>query len=407
VVKPAKNRPKTGQNGHISNINCQSMIRNSYFSYQKIYKAYLDCRENKRSTINALNFEWEQERNLFELQEELQNKTYEPGRSICFVVTDPSPREIFAATLKDRVVHHVLVNELEEAGERAFIHDSYSCRENKGTHKAVERLQDFMRKVTDNYNKKAYYLQLDISGFFMNIDRNILKTILKKFILKQKRSYQWKKNVFWLGNKVISHDPTDNYITKGNKELFDLIPPRKSLFEAGSDKGLPIGNYSSQFFANLYLNQLDHFVKRTLKRSYYLRYVDDFIILVKNKGKLKSLIKKINKFLKNTLNLKLNTAKTKLNRLKQGVDFLGYFIKPHYVLVRKRVVNTLKKKLDEFNQKKEINSKRALATINSYFGHFKHADSFNLRKDIYKSHLGKIKNYFDPKDNYSALQLKC
>ncbi|MEF8847402.1 MAG: RNA-directed DNA polymerase [Candidatus Paceibacterota bacterium] len=376
------------------------------FSYQKIYKAYLDCRQNKRSTVNALNFEWKQERNLFELKEELQNKTYEPGRSICFVVTDPSPREIFAATFKDRVVHHVLVNELEEAGERAFIHDSYSCREGKGTHKAVERLQKFMRKVTDNYNQKAYYLQLDISGFFMNIDRNILKAILKKLILKQQKPYQWKKNVFWLGQKVISYDPTDNYITKGNKELFDLIPPRKSLFESGPDKGLPIGNYSSQFFANLYLNQLDQFVKRELKRSYYLRYVDDFIILGKNKERLKSLIKKINNFLKSTLNLRLNSSKTKLKGLKQGVDFLGYFVKPHCILVRERVVNTLKKKLRDFNQKKEIDPKQVLATINSYFGHFKHADSLNLRKDICENHLKELKNLLEPEENYSALQLK-
>src|SRR6056297_616071 len=188
------------------------------FTYNKIYKAYLDCRENKRNTVNALNFEWDLEQNLFELQKELQNKTYQPGRSICFVVTEPSPREIFAATFKDRVIHHVLVNELEEVGERSFIYDSYACRKNKGTHKAIERLQDFIRKATNNYNKKAYYLQLDISGFFMNIDHNILKTILKKLVLKQEKSYQWKKDILWLSKRNINHDPTENYIKKSKKE---------------------------------------------------------------------------------------------------------------------------------------------------------------------------------------------
>ena len=377
------------------------------FSYKKIYKAYLDCRQNKRSTVNALKFEYDLEQNLFELQQELQNKTYQPGRSICFVITDPSPREIFAADFKDRVVHHVLVNELEEAGERAFIHDSYSCRQGKGTHKAIERLQSFIKKVTDNYQQQAYYLQLDISGFFMSIDRNILKTILKKFILKQQKSYRWKKDLYWLGKQVITHDPTTNYIKKSSPELFDLIPDRKSLFESGPNQGLPIGNYSSQFFANLYLNQLDHFVKRKLKCNYYLRYVDDFVILGKNKEELKSLIKKTNNFLKDTLNLELNNTKTKLKRLNKGIDFLGYLVKPHYVLVRKRVVKTLKKKLHEFNRKEEVDYEQALAVVNSYLGHFKHADSYNLRKNISESHLKSLKESLKPKENYSALELKC
>ncbi len=377
------------------------------FTYNKIYKAYLDCRENKRNTVNALNFEWDLERNLFQLQEELQNKTYKPGRSICFVVTEPSPREIFAATFKDRVIHHVLVNELEEVGERSFIYDSYACRKNKGTHKAIERLQDFIRKATNNYNKKAYYLQLDISGFFMNIDHNILKTILKKLILKQEKPYQWKKDILWLSKRNINHDPTENYIKKSKKEKFDLIPARKSLFSASPNKGLPIGNYSSQFFGNLYLNQLDHFIKRVLKQTYYLRYVDDFVIINKSKVKLQNLIEKINEFLKNVLGLKLNSTKTKLKNTKDGIDFLGYFIKPRYTLIRKRVVNALKKKLYELNQKKEIDPERVLTTINSYFDHFKYGDSYNLRKDICENHLGKFKKYFKFKDNYSVLQLKC
>lgn len=376
------------------------------FSYQKTYKAYLDCRENKRNTVNALNFEWDLEENLFQLQEGLKNKTYKPGRSICFVVTEPSPREIFAATFKDRVVHHILVNELEKIGEKAFIYDSYACRKNKGTHKAVERLQDFIRKATNNYNKKAYYLQLDISGFFMNINHNILYTILKKLILKQEKPHKWKKDVLWLGKKLIYHKPTENYYRKSKKEKFDLIPDRKSLFNTGDNKGLPIGNYSSQFFGNLYLNQLDQFIKRELKQTYYLRYVDDFVIINKNKEILQKLIKKVNYFLKNILDLKLNKVKTKLKNIKQGIDFLGYITKPNYVLVRKRVVNTLKKKLYEFNQKKKTDPEQILAIVNSYFGHFKHGDSYNLRKDICENNLEELREFLKLKENYSALQLK-
>lgn len=380
------------------------------FTFKKLHQAYLDCRENKRGTASALVFEWDLERKLFKLQEELQSKKYNPGCAICFVVTEPSPREIFAAGFRDRIVHHILVNELELIGERVFIYDSYSCRERKGTHKAVERLRYFIRKITSNNSREAYYLQLDISGFFMNINQNILYAILKKLILKQQKSYQWKKDILWLSKKLIFHKPTDNYIIKGNPDLFELIPPRKSLFKSPENRGLPIGNYSSQFFANLYLNQLDQFVKRELKENYYLRYVDDFLILGSKKEELESLISKINTFLKGNLDLELNFSKTKLKNINEGIDFLGYIIKPHYVLVRKRVVNTLKRKLYSVNSANALHNlsppENILAMINSYYGHFKHADSFRLRKDVYENHLGEIKSIFKPRADYSALELK-
>jgi len=379
------------------------------FTFEKPYQAYLDCRKDKRGTTNALKFEWNLERNLFKLQEELQSKSYEPGRSICFVVTNPSPREIFAAGFRDRIVHHLLINELELIGERIFIYDSYSCRKGKGTHRAVKRIRAFIRKLTDNYNKEAYYLQLDVSGFFMNINHNILYAILKKLIFKQQKSYQWKEDVLWLGKKLIFSQPTDNYIIKGNPNLFKLIPPRKSLFASGPDKGLPIGNYSSQFFANLYLNQLDQFVKRELKENYYLRYVDDFLILGREKKKLVSLIDKIDTFLNDNLNLELNSSKTKLKNINQGIDFLGYIIKPHYVLARKRVVNALRNKLYNANSVDESCKLDifgdVLSTINSYYGHFRHADSFHLRKSIYENYFRRLKNIFKPKSNYSSLEL--
>ena len=149
------------------------------FTFEKLYRAYLDCRKTKRKTINALKFEMNLERNLFQLQKELQNKTYRPGRSICFAVTNPCPREIFAAGFKDRVIHHLLVREVEEIGEKSFIFDTFSCRKNKGTHSAVERLKYFIRKTTKNYRREAFYLKLDISGFFMAISHDILYDIFE------------------------------------------------------------------------------------------------------------------------------------------------------------------------------------------------------------------------------------
>lgn len=248
------------------------------FTFKKLYIAYLDCRQTKRNAESALEFEFELERNLYKLLAELKEKKYVPGQSICFVVREPKPREVFAAGFRDRVVHHLLVNELQPAGERVFIHDSYACRPEKGTHRAVVRLRDFIKKGLRR-GRDLHFLQLDIDGFFMNINKIALMGIIKNLVHKQKRSDDWKNDVLWLAKTIVGHDPTKDYRLNSPPEYFRLIPDRKSLFKQPSGKGLPIGNYTSQFFANLYMNELDQFIKRKLKCRYYVRYVDDFILL--------------------------------------------------------------------------------------------------------------------------------
>ena len=322
---------------------------NEIFNFQKLFRAYLDCRENKRKTINALKFEWDFERNLFSLLRELKQKTYKPGQSICFAVDKPTLREIFAATFRDRVVHHLLILELLKLGERIFIYDSYACRKGKGTHKAVKRLKSFIHQITRNSTQGGYYLHLDISGFFMSIDQNILYSILERLVLRQKRSETWKQDLLWLAKTIIFSKPTSNFRTKGNLSLLASIPAKKSLFHVKIDQGLPIGNYSSQFFANLYLNELDQFIKRKLKCLYYVRYVDDLILLSKDKEELKRWREEVKTFLEKNLNMEINERKTKIQSLKNGVDFLGYLIKPKCTLVRKDVVKRLKGKLGAFN----------------------------------------------------------
>jgi hypothetical protein len=376
---------------------------NEAFTFKKLYQAYLDCRKTKRKTINALKFEFNLERNLFLLQKELESKKYKPGKSICFVVKEPSPREIFAASFRDRIVHHILIREVEKIGENNFVFDTFSCRKNKGTLFAVERVNIFIKKISENYKKEAFYLQLDISGFFMAIDRSILYLLFEKLVSKQNKSYQYKKDILWLAKTIIFHKPTDNYIIKGSPSLFDIIPSRKSLFNSPKGKGLPIGNYSSQFFANLYLNELDQFIKRELKCKYYVRYVDDFVLFDQNKINLENFENQINIFLQNNLDLKLNLNKTKLQPINKGIDFLGYFIKTDYMLVRKKVIARFKNKL--YNVR-EVSIEKTLATINSYYGHFKHACSFNLRKDIYENHLKEMRRNFLAKPNYSSLQIR-
>jgi RNA-directed DNA polymerase len=383
---------------------------NEIFNLEKLYSAYLDCRKRKRKTINALKFEWDLERNLFLLLNELKLKKYKPGRSICFVVEKPTPREIFASNFKDRVVHHLLVREIEEIGEKTFIFNAFSCRKGKGTHKAIKKLREGIRKASKNYTREIYYMQIDIAGFFMSIDHNILCSILEKLIRKEKKSFQWKSDILWLAKTIIFHKPIDNYVIKGIPSLFSLIPPRKSLFRSGKFKGLPIGNYSSQFFANLYLNELDQFVKRNLKCKYYFRYVDDVVLLENNKENLKHYRDRIDIFSQKELDLRLNKKKTKIQLVRKGIDFLGYIVRLDYVLVRKRVVGNLIVKLKRATKNPFIICEdfllEFLAMVNSYFGHFRHANSFNLRKNIYKNRFGKLKEKFLPETDYNYLRLR-
>ena len=166
-------------NGNINNNNKNNnnyvrCVREHEFTFQELYKAHKDCRKRKRNTINALKFEVDLESSLEELLISLNNKTYKPTRSVCFSITDPKPREVFAADFKDRVIHHLLYNHLNPIYEKIFIYDSFACRKDKGTLRAVQRLQSFTRKITNNSKDKVCYLQLDIHNFFMSIDKEIL-----------------------------------------------------------------------------------------------------------------------------------------------------------------------------------------------------------------------------------------
>jgi len=395
------------------------------FTEEKLFRAYFDCRKTKKNTANALKFEMKREKNLFKLLDELRNRKYKISRHICFIVKEPSPREIFAADFRDRVVHHLLYNEIFWLFEKDFIENSFANRIDKGTHKGAKKLRDYFRKAGEG----TYYLKLDIKSFFCSINKDILYKIVSEKVEASGTFDYWKEEILWLCKKIIYHDPTQNYIFKGNEKLRELIPKEKSLFYSGGN-GLPIGNLTSQFFANVYLDQLDQFVY-SLGYEYYVRYVDDFIIL--GDKMIISGLSNIKGFLEDNLNLKISDKKTKFQLVSKGIDFLGYYVKPDYVLVRRRVVTSLKEKLlkdcgigapivrvgplrgptltargiasvDKCGNMDAESLELILAMINSYYGHFKHAFSFNLRKDIYEKHLGELWKNFEPNDDYFSLK---
>ncbi|HPJ96691.1 MAG TPA: reverse transcriptase/maturase family protein [Syntrophales bacterium] len=310
------------------------------FSFANIYRCYLACRRNKRNTVNALRFEINAEENILRLERELRSRTYHPARSILFASRKPKLREIFAADFRDRVVHHVLVDHLERIYEPVFIHDSYACRKNKGTHAAVIRQQNFLQKISKNGKARAFYLQLDIKDFFTSIDKNVLFCLMKKKISGP--------DMLWLTEKILFHDPTKSFILRDSENIVNMVPANKSLFGKQNLKGLPIGNLTSQFFANVYLNELDQFVKHVLKARYYIRYVDDFVLLSEDEETLRVWWQEIEAFLAEKLLLRLHPKRRKLLPISNGIDFLGYIIRRDYILVRRRVVNNLKTCLRRF-----------------------------------------------------------
>lgn len=308
------------------------------FAPESVYTAYRECRRRKRGTVNAMRFEANLEENVLSLSRDLRNGVYRPGRSVVFLLDKPKRREIFAADFRDRVVHHLLVREVEPLWERRFIHDSYACRKGKGTHAGVKRVRQFTRKATANGTRQAFYLQLDIRGYFINIDRPILFDRLIQPVRDP--------SVMDLAAAIVYHEPTLDCVFRDcRREDCLALPAHKTLFRARPLCGLPIGNLTSQFFANVYLDALDQFVKHELRCRFYTRYCDDFVLLHERIDQLREWERLIERFLQEALHLELNPRR-RLQRISNGIDFLGYIIRPHYLLVRRRTVNALKRRLE-------------------------------------------------------------
>ena len=348
---------------------------------ENLFELYFQCRKNKRYSFGALTFEVDFENNLMQLYRELQTKTWHPGSCNCFIVDKPVKREIFAAPFKDRIVHHILISELEPCFEKYFIHDSYACRKGKGTHMAIKRLFHFINSQTCNNSQEAWILKMDIKGFFMNIERKKLYEKLELFIetkyrlsllekletdKNKKFKGQWifdlkeieEKLSFvkYLTREIVFNDPTCSVNYKSPKRAWEGLPKDKSLFTTKTGYGLPIGNLTSQVFANFYLTEFDQ-------------------------------------FLKEELGLTLHPKKIYLQPAKIGVPFLGAYIKPNYIMAGKRVLKNFMQKARGYEKlaqnhkpsKEELNEIQA--SINSYLGIMRHYKSWRFRVKVLKEYF--------------------
>lgn len=347
-------------------------------SFHEVVEAYFQCRRTKRKTIHSIDFEFHLEKNLYQLYLDLIGNNYVIGPSIAFVVNQPKVREIWAATFRDRIVHHIIYNRLAPRFYPTFIRNSFACIPGRGVLDGSNRLHAGMRSISNNWKKTCYYLQGDIRNFFVSIDKNILFDLLKKKIKEV-----W---LLELTEQVLYHDPKVGCILKSSPEAFARVPRHKSLWCIESHRGLPIGNLTSQFFANVYLNELDQFVKHKLHAKYYYRYVDDWVILDEDSRKLNRMFNEISAFAKDKLNMEVHPFKKRIAPFYQGIDFIGFVHKPFYRGIRKRTSQKMLSLVHLWKQNPDGLSEELLIklrdSLNSYFGVCRWATTYGLRKKI-------------------------
>lgn len=391
-----------------------------------IFQAYFDARKHKRNTNSQLAFEMNCEHELLELYEEIRQRTYVPSRAVCFLVHHPVKREIFASQFRDRVVHHLLFNYLSPIFETRLIYDCYSCRKDKGTSFGINRFEHHIRSCSDNYRKQAWILKLDIKGYFMSINRHKLYVLVEKTLKKYWKSRsddgrRWgermdKDTILYLLNQIIYRDPAKTCEVRGDLTGWDDLPPSKSLLKSAPGVGLPIGDLTSQLFSNVYLHELDLFVKQTLRCKHYGRYVDDFFIVHESKAFLRDQIAVIRDFLEDKLDLTLHPKKVYLQECQKGALFLGGVIKPYRRYVANRSMNSFAKALNEISldmknrqsgTKKSINKvwlEQQRSVLNSYLGYF---SGYKSRKLVFKRMIDSpILDYFNFPSDCSRVIMK-
>lgn len=316
---------------------------------KNVVKAYKKARKCKRYRPTVLKFETDRELNLIRVIADLRNVTYHAGTYFVFKVFEPKERLIMALPFYDRVIQHAIVNIIEPIFEKRFVFHSYACRKDKGAHAASDTLSRWLYNLQIKQGKKIYAIKADIHHYFQSIDHEVLKQEVRRYI-------------------------SDKAVLK----LLDHIIDHNGIYPDGV--GIPVGNLTSQLFANVYLNILDHYIKHNLHVHYYIRYMDDFIILGEDPAELKELLQQIDAFIEERLHLHLN-PKTTIIAAKNGVDFVGYRHFPAFRILRKGATRRIKKLLHAF-ETGEVDEELFDRSIESRIGHAKHADTFNLCAEL-------------------------
>jgi hypothetical protein len=334
------------------------------YDWDNLLLAWKKARKGKRGLAPAAHFEFNAAENLLIIQQELAEKSYTPGAYVSFTIHEPKRRLISAAPFGDRVVHHALCNVIEPLFERRFIHDSYANRKNKGTHQAIDRAQQFAQR-------HRYVLQCDVQQFFPAIDHALLLQTIGRVIVDP--------DLLWLCAQILQSG------VGVLSEAYDMVYfPGDDLFAIHRPRGLPIGNLTSQFWANVYLDQLDHFVKRELKCAAYLRYVDDALLFADDKATLWRWRAAIIDYLAG-LRLTLHEGRCQATPVTQGIPFLGLVIYPHHRKLKRRkgiaFLRRLRRQQQEL-QAGRLPISKMTASVQGWANHVRYANSYGLRRKV-------------------------
>lgn len=322
----------------VFNIKYQDII-----STKNLLKAWEEFSDGKEKRDNILEFKKNLMQNIFNLHNDLTSKNYKHGRYEAFNISDPKPRNIHSASVRDKLLHRAVYRILYSHFDKTFLSESYSCRLGKGTHRALNKFKNFAYKESKNHHKTLWVLKCDIKKFFANINHEILIKILKE--------YMQNENIIWLLEKIIK-----SFSTKNKPDI-----------------GLPLGNLTSQLFVNIYMNKFDQWIKHRIKVKYYIRYADDFVIFNTEKDVLLELVPKIADFLEEELKLTLHPDKIIVKTLASGVDFLGWIYFPTYRVLR---TSTKRRTIKALEESENLNK------LNSYYGFLKHGNQFLFRNQI-------------------------
>lgn len=383
-------------------------MRHFVLTYEQLYadlcQAYIDARRHKRNKPYQLRFELRADEELRALCDELWTRTYRARPSICFMIHEPTKREVFAADFRDRIVHHLYFNYVHEMFERTFIQDTYSCIKGRGTHYGIRRLQQHIRKASCNYRLPCYVLKMDIRGYFMHINRSLLFKIcrctldtMSRHKVNNTSSLRWCEKVDmqfveYLTRQIALLNPIVDCRVCGDSAEWSSFPISKSLFHSADGCGLPIGNLTSQLFSNIYMNQFDQFMKRELKCAYYGRYVDDFYVVSTDKEWLRELVPLVRDYLEQNLGLTLHEGKLRICDVRFGVSYLGAYLKPWRNYLCNKSRRRLNGKLSKLTTIAMCQIKTACfdvetqkhlqASLNSFLGVLSHFKSYKIRERI-------------------------
>lgn len=328
-------------------------------SCENLELAFKKARKRKTKKGYVIEFEANLEGNLRQLRHELEDFTYSQAPLTTFIIRDPKTRKISSSHFRDRVVHHALCNVIAPILEKSFIYDSFANQKYKGTHLAIKRAQHFIRKVAQRYGMGRYYfsgyaLKADIRHYFDTVDHEILLGIIEQKIKDP--------GIIWLIKIILKNHKAET-----------------------AGKGMPIGNLTSQFFANVYLNEFDKFVKNELRAKYYIRYVDDFAIFHKDKRQLENWKGEIDRFLRSNLKLELHNEKSRIIEINRGVTMLGFRVFHDYKLLKKSNARRIWKRLEIFKQryeKGELSKEKILQSLGGWLAYAEFANTYGLRKRI-------------------------